>query len=170
MRHVHSLGFDDLEAKKLLSKAVVPAPHTTPMVAATPIELNGTLAVDNNGASQTQSADGGTVTMTPVTGRLATLGKVRGVWSETTGPYGDIEGLDVLRLRGPKGMIVLEFNNASPGAVHKAAHGAVYYTETQVVGASSGGYAGSTETGSIELFPNSGRSEIASFVLHTRGS
>jgi hypothetical protein len=170
MRHVHSLGFDDLEARKLLSKAAIAGPHTTPAVIATPIELNGSLAIDNNAASQTTNADGGTTTMTPVTGRLDTLGKVHGVWSETIDPYGDIEGLDALRLRGPKGMIVLEFNNASPGPAHKAAHGAVYYTETQVIGASSGGYAGSTETGSIELYPNSGRSEITNFVLHTRGS
>ena len=133
--------------------------------------LNGTLTVDNNAATTTENADSSTTTVTPVTGRVATLGKVHGVWSETTDPYGDIGPRPCRRLRNATGAVVVAFNNASPGPEHKAAHGNIYFMETQAVGASSGGYSGSTETGSIELFPNSGRSEVVdSLVLHTKGS
>ena len=170
MRHARALRFESLEAKCLLSKASVALTHVATAAVETPIVLDGTLALDNNAATSTQNVDGGSTTTTPVTGRLATLGKVHGVWNETVDAYGDVTGLDALRLRNAKGTIVVEFNNADPGTAHHAAHGAVYYQESQRIGAIAGAYSDSTESGSIELFPNSGRSAIVSIVLHTRAS
>ena len=170
MRQVHSLRFDTLEAKMLLSKASVPAVHTTPAVIAGPITLDGMLAVDNNQAVQTTNPDGSTTTTTPVAGKLGTLGRVRGVWNETVDEFGDVEGTDAVRLRLPKGMVVVEFDNADPGPAVRAGHGVVYDVESQRIGAASGAYAHSTENGSIDLYPNSGRSEIVELGLHTKAT
>jgi hypothetical protein len=168
MRHVHSLHFDTLEAKQLLSKGTVPVLHATPVAVTGPLLLSGTLAVDNNAASQTTNPDGSTTTTTPVAGKLGTIGRVRGVWNETTDQFGDVEGLDALRLRLPKGKVVLEFNNESPGPAQRAGHGVIYDEEAQRLGAAAGAYIGSTETGSIDLYPNSGRSEIVTLALHSK--
>ena len=170
MRHVHSLRFDSLEAKQLLSKAPIEVAHPAPTVVAGPIVLSGTLAVDNNAATQTTNPDGSTTTTTPVVGRLGTMGKVRGVWNETTDQFGDVDGLDALRLRLPKGTVVVVFNNEDPGPAVRAGHGVVYDVESQRIGAGAGAYVGSSETGSIDLYPNSGRSEIVTLALHTKAT
>jgi hypothetical protein len=168
MLHLQSLRLENLEARRLLSKASVAVAHPAAAAVGTSLVLDGKLAVDSNAAIATQNSDGSSTTATPVTGRLGTLGKVHGVWNETVDQFGDVEGLDALRLRDAKGTIVLEFNNQSPGRAHPAGHGAVYYEEAQRIGASAGGYSGSSESGSIEIFPNSGRSAIVSMVLHTK--
>ena len=154
MRHVHPLQFDDLEAKQLLSKASIAVPHTKPAVTAAPIVLNGTLTVDNNAATTTENADSSTTTVTPVTGRVATLGKVHGVWSETTDPYGDIEGLDAEAAQRDGGCRRrLQQRLAWTGTQGWPQHTSLPWR--QAAWKPSGGYSGSTETGSIELFPNS---------------
>jgi hypothetical protein len=170
MRHARSLRFELLESKLLLSKSTVARAHTAPAAVGTPLMLDGTLAVDNSAAIETPTSDGGSSTTTPVTGRVGTLGKVHGVWNETVDAYGDVTGLDALRLRNATGTIVIEFDNQDAGTVHRATHGTVYYQESQRIGATAGGYSGSTESGSIELYLNSGRSNIDSLVLHTRAS
>jgi hypothetical protein len=170
MRHVHSLRLENLEARRLLSKGTVAVARTAPAEVGTPLVLDGKLAVDSNAAFETQNSDGSLTTTTPVTGRLGILGKIHGVWNETVDQFGDVEGLDALRLRGANGTIVLEFNNQSPGRAHPAGHGTVYYEEAQRIGASAGGYAGSSESGSLEIIPNTGRSAIVSMVLHTKSA
>ncbi len=76
----HAFSFDALEDRTLMTAAHrVARPHTTPMIAGTPLVLNGTLAVDNSLSSSIDNPDGSTTTSTPLAGNLSSLGKVEGV-------------------------------------------------------------------------------------------
>ena len=78
MKHVHSLRFETLEARQLLSRAHVHAAvaHAA-RPAATPVVLNGTLNVDNNpnATTTTTNEDGSMTTSVPVAGQLGALGR-----------------------------------------------------------------------------------------------
>jgi hypothetical protein len=170
MSHVRALGFDALEDRKLLSRSHVAAPHTTPMVVATPVVLDGTLAVDNSAAASTSNPDGSTTTSTPVAGRLGALGKVRGVWNQTVDEFGDLDGPNVLRLAVPKGSLIVTFNTLTAIKAHPTGHGDFYYPRAQQVLEGTGAYAGAVETGMIDLTTNHSKSEITSLVLSTANS
>jgi hypothetical protein len=165
MSHVRALGFDALEARKLLTAAHIAAPHTTPMIVATPVVLNGTLTVDNNQVDSTTNADGSSTSSTPVAGRLGALGKVRGVWNTNLDEFGDPTGTDVLRLHAAKGSLIITFNTVNTVKPHPAAHGAVYYPRAQVLYSGTGAYSGATESGMIDLTTNHGRNQIVSLTL-----
>jgi hypothetical protein len=167
MSHVRALGFDALETRKLLTRSHVLTPHTTPMTVATPVVLDGTLAVDNSEANSITNPDGSTTTSTPVAGRLGALGKVRGLWNQTVDEFGDIDGPNVLRLAVPKGALIVTFSTVTAVKAHPAAHGAVYYPRAQQVFTGTGAYTGATESGMIDLTTNHSRSEIVSLVLTT---
>ena len=102
------------------------------MLVGAPIALDGTLTVDNKGASSTTERGRGSTTSTPVAGSiLRSLGEVHGVWNQTVDSFGDYEGPDTIVLRNSKGAIAIEFNNGKPGIVHKVGKGAVADQLTQ---------------------------------------
>jgi hypothetical protein len=169
VRRGRSFRFEFLEARMLLSTAHVARAHAAP-AAVTPLVLDGTLAIDNNAAQSITNPDESTTTSTPVAGRFGTLGVLRGVWNETVDEYGDSEGMDVLRLAGAKGTIIVEFDTADASAAHPAGHGVVYYQEPQRVYSGTGAYARVSEVGTIDVYTNSGQSEVESLTLHTRNS
>jgi len=172
MPHVHSLRFDALETRPLLSKAHAIVPHTTPMEVASPLVLDGNLSVNNSPAValSTANADGGSTTSLPVSGRLGTLGTVRGFWSETTDSMGDIEGLDTLRLRASKGMFIIAFNNETTGQPHHGPHGSVSYQQAQVFYQGTGAYAHASERGTLDLTTNPAKTEVVSISLESKTS
>ena len=167
MSHVRTLGFDALEGRRLLSAARAIAPHTMPMIAAAPVVLDGTLTVDNQGATSSNNADGSSTSSTPVAGHLAALGKVRGVWNESQDAFGDSTGVDVLRLHNSKGSIIITFNTLNTVKAEPAAHGALYYSRAQKLYSGTGAYAGATESGMINLTTNHGRNQIVSLTIES---
>jgi hypothetical protein len=169
MKHVHSLRFETLEARQLLSTAHVAVAHAARARAA-PIVLNGTLAVDNNpdASSTTMNADGSMTTSVPVAGQLGTLGQVHGVWNETVDAYGDYEGPDTILLRDSKGTFAVAFNNENSKPARAKSRGAISYEHSQVVLGGAGAYAGTSESGSIEMTTNPARTQVVSLTLQTR--
>ena len=81
MKHVHSLRFESLEARQLLSRDrhVHAAVAHALRPAATPVVLNGTLTVDNNpnATTTTTNEDGSMTTSVPVAGQLGAWGGPR---------------------------------------------------------------------------------------------
>jgi hypothetical protein len=174
MKHVHSLRFETLEGRQLLSTAHVAAAHAAHAaraVAAPPV-LNGTLTMDNNpdAISTTTNADGSTTTSVPVAGQLGTLGKVRGIWNETVDEFGDYEEPDELILRDSKGALGVAFNDQNSQPVHAKARGAISYEHSQRVLGGSGAYARATESGSIEVTTNAARTQVVSLTLQTQNT
>ncbi len=170
MRHVHSLGFDALETRDLLSKTHVAAAHATPAAAPVPLVLSGTLSVDNNGATATMNADGSSTTVIPVAGRFGALGEVRGVWDNSVDPYGNYMGPDTLYLHDAKGGFILTFNDLNTAGRHPLGNGAVDFVHTQRLYKGSGGYAGASESGTIQLDTNKAKSLIVSLTLASQNS
>jgi len=163
LREVHSLRFEALEARQLLSNTYVAVAYAA-RAAGPALELNGTLTVDNNpGASSTISnGQGLTTTSVPVAGQLGTLGYVHGIWDQTVGAHGNFAAPDELILRGRKGSFVVAF---SPPA-HAKARRVVSYERPQVVLGGTGGYARASERGSIEVTSNAARTQVVSLTLH----
>jgi hypothetical protein len=170
MSRVHSLRFDSLETRTLLSKAHPAMHHAAPAVAAAPLVLDGKLTVDANAVSTTMNEDGSTTTSLPVAGRLGSLGVVHGVWNESVDEYGDYIGPDTLRLHTSNGAFVLTFNDQNSGPAHASGHGTVYYEHLQRVYAGTGAYAGDSESGSIKLFTNPSRTSVVSIELSTQST
>ena len=167
MRHVHSIRFEPLEARKLLSAAKVAAAHPAP---AGPVALVGTLSVDARDATATMNPDGSTTTSMAVAGQLDALGKVRGVWNEKTDAFGDVLAPDVLRLRDPKGTIVVTFNNQTPGAAHKLGRNVIFHPHAQRIFSGTGAYAGATETGTVQIVSNATETVVKSLVLNSKAT
>jgi len=167
MRHVRSLFFESLEARKLLSKAHVSIAHAKPAVVATPIVLSGTLTVDNKATTTTMNPDSSMTTSIPVSGQLSTLGQVRGTWDETSDQYGDYEGPDTIQLRSSKGTIVIAFSNASHVPVSDTGRGSVSYQHPQLLEGGTRAYSRATESGSIVLTTNAARTSIENMMLTT---
>ncbi len=170
MKRDHSLGFDALENRQLLSRGHVHAAvaHVA-RPPANPITLNGTLTVDSNPSqtTSTQNADGSTTTSVPVAGQLPGIGYVHGLWNETVDSFGGYQGPDTLTLRTTKGILVVAFNNDNTSAGKVKAHGPVSYEHLQIVEGGAGVYARATETGTIELTTNAARTDVATITLHT---
>jgi hypothetical protein len=167
MIHVHSPGFEALEARKLLSKIHAAVAHAAPGTAG-PIVLSGTLSVDNKGAATTMNADGSSTNVVPVSGQVSPLGAVHGVWNNSVDPFGNYMGPDTLYLHSGKGGVLLTFQDANSGGGHAQGHGAVSYTHTQRLYRGSGACAGASESGTIELTTNKARSLIVSMTLESQ--
>ncbi len=173
MKHVHSLRFEALEARQLLSRAHVHvAVAHVARPAATPVVLNGTLTVDNNpsATTTTQNEDGSMTASVPVAGQLGALGQVHGIWNETVDSFGDYEGPDTLTLHDSNGALVVAFNDASSKPADVKVRGAVSYEHPQMVYGGTGAYARVSESGTIELTTNAARTEIVSLTLHTQNT
>ena len=166
MNRVHSLDFDSLEGRELLSRAHALVAHAARAHAATgaPLVLNGTLNVNMHAATSLTNLDGGTTISAPVSGTLAGLGQVRGVWYEGTDQFGDYAGPDTITLRGSQGGFTIAFSNASSGPAHRNGH-RVYYQHAQHVVSGSGAYARAAESGSIDLNENPAHTSVASITL-----
>ena len=95
MTHVHSLRFETLEMRQLLSM-ILCRPARMPRGGAPRLVLNGTLTRDNNPdtSSTIRNAEGSMTTSLPVAGQLGTLGHVHGIWEETVDAHGDYEAPD----------------------------------------------------------------------------
>jgi hypothetical protein len=171
MKRVHSLRFETLEGRQMLS-TVHPAIAHHARAAGISLVLNGTLMVDNNPNAmlQTSNIDGSTTTSIPISGQLGTVGKVRGVWEETADQFGDYEGPDTLILHDAKGSFGVTFNNQNARPMQAKAHGAVTYQHAQTVPGGNGAYARATESGTIELTTNAARSKVVSLTLQTNGT
>jgi hypothetical protein len=167
MSHVHSLRFDALESRELLTKAHHAVAHGAPAVATAPLVLDGTLIVDNKAATTTMNADGSLTTTVPVAGRLGALGEVHGLWHESVDAYGDYTGPDTLQLRAPKGTFLVTFNNQNSPRAHQPAHSAASYEHPQRVYSGTGAYTKASESGSIDLTTNAARTRIDSLTLDT---
>ena len=170
MSRVHSLRFDVLESRKLLAAAHAVAAHAKPAKVAVPVMLSGTLTVDNKAATSIENDDGTSTVSIPVAGQLGALGEVRGVWNETVDEFGDVSGLDVLRLRNAQGTILVGFDNEAPGKPRPAAHRTVFVEDAQRIYSGTGAYAQATEAGSIEILSNTARTVVENLTLHTRGT
>ena len=167
MNRVHSLDFDSLEGRELLSRAHGLAAHSRrahAAPAAAPLVLDGTLTVDMHAATSLTNLDGGTTISAPVSGTLAGPGELSGVWYESTDQFGEFAGPDTITLRGPRGGFTIAFSNASPGPAHRSGH-RVYYRHPQHIVSSSGAYAGAAERGWIDLNENPGHTSVASITL-----
>ncbi len=165
MRHLRALGFDALEARKLLTASHAAKHHTVPMIPATPIDLDGTLAVDNNAMTSTTNPDGSSTSSTPVVGRLGTLGKVRGVWNQGLDAFGDPTGVNALRLGTSKGSVIIVFDTVNAVKPLPAPHDAIYDARAQELYTGTGAYAGAVESGMIDMTTNSGRNQFVSLTL-----
>jgi hypothetical protein len=169
MNHVRILHFDPLEARELLSRAHAAVAHAArahaaPAVAAAPLVLDGTLTVNNRAATSTTNLDGGYTTSVPISGQLAGLGEVRGVWYESTDSLGNYLGPDTITLRGTQGGFTIAFSNASCGPAHRNGH-TVYYQHAQHAVSGSGAYAGAAESGTIDLNENPAHTSVVSLTL-----
>jgi hypothetical protein len=169
MKFAHSLRFEALEARLLLSRGHHIAVAHAARPPATRVVINGTLNVDNNAnaTSTTTNEDGSMTTSVPIAGQLGALGQVHGIWNETVDSFGDYQGPDTLSLHGSKGALVVVFNNANGTAANKKERGAVSYEHPQMVYAGDGAYARASESGTIELTTNAARTKIVSITLHT---
>ena len=169
MTHAHSPHFDALEARELLTGSVAAHVHPAPAVAA-PLVLDGTLTVNNRAAMSVTNMDGSSTTSVPVSGSLAGLGKVRGVWYESVDPYGIYQGPDTIRLRAARGTFTVAFSNQSPGPAHRSGAHTVYYQHNQRVQGGTGAYARARESGTLDLNMNAAHSAVASLTLTSEGA
>jgi hypothetical protein len=174
MKRVHSLRFETLEGRLMLSTAhpaVAHAAHVS-RAAAVSLVLNGSLTVDNNpdAATSTTNVDGSTTTSLPVSGELSGLGRVRGIWNETLDEFGDYEGPDSLILRDAKGAFGVAFNNQNSTPANAKTHGAITFDHSQKVLGGTGAYARASESGSIEVTTNAAQTEVVSLTLQTRST
>jgi hypothetical protein len=167
MRHVRSLGFEAMEARKLLTAAHHAVTHAAQVAASVPLELDGTLTVDTKAASTTMNTDESMTTSTPVAGVFSGLGQVRGVWNTSVDSQGNYDGPDTLRLHDPKGAFVVIFNDGNPGRAHRIPHGAEYNPLFQKIYGGTGAYARASESGTIQLSTNAALKAIESMTLTT---
>jgi hypothetical protein len=170
MKHAHSLRFETLEARQLLSRGHhVAVPHAA-RPTAPPVVLNGTLNVDDKPSATTTitNEDGSMTTSVPVAGQLGALGQVHGIWNETVDSFGDYEGPDTLTLHAPQGTVAVAFNNEGSPRVSSKVRGAISYEHPQMVYSGTGAYVRTSESGTIELTTNAARTEIVSMTLHTQ--
>src|SRR5262249_11489307 len=121
-------------------------------------------------ASTATNDDGSLTTSTPVTGVLGALGKVRGVWNESTDAYGEYSGPDTLQLRNSQGAIVVTFSTANLGKAHRTAQGAVFKPLPQRVVAGSGAYARATESGTIQMGTDPSHKAVETMTLASRNT
>jgi hypothetical protein len=168
MKYAHSLRFEALEARQLLSRGHHVTVAHVARPPATPVVLDGTLNVDNNAnaTSSTTNVDGSMTTSVPVAGQLGAMGQVHGIWNETVDSFGDYEGPDTLTLHAAKGAVVVVFNNQNGSAANVKSRGPVIYEHPQMVYGGNGAYARTSESGTIELTSNAARTRIVSMTLH----
>ncbi len=169
MTRSRSLQFEPLEVRKLLSRAHLAVANGTVADFATPVNLDGGLAVVNRAAVVIPNNDGSTTSETPVSGMLGSLGKVRGIWFETVNSLVHYQGPDTIRLRNSKGTMVLAFNDLNSLRVSSPVQN-TSYTYFQMGYGGSGAYAKVSESGSLEVVLNPAKTAVTSMVLQSQSS
>jgi hypothetical protein len=175
MRRAHSLRFEILESRALLSgahaaRAHAARAHARPAAVGAPLVLDGTLTAANHAASTNMDMGGGYTTSVPVSGQLSGLGQVHGVWSESTDAYGHYQGPDTVTLHGSQGSFTIAFSNANPGPAHRTGPHSVYYRHAQRLSSGSGTYARAKESGTIDLNMNAAHTTVESLTLTSKGA
>jgi hypothetical protein len=170
MSRVHSLHFEALESRELLSTAHPAAAHaakahTKAAVATVPLVLNGTINVNNGEALSDENMDGGYTTTVPVSGQLGALGQVTGMWYESSDEYGDYLGPDTITLHTSQGAFTIAFNNGSSGPAHRTGPHSVYYQHKLQIEGGTGAYSGDTGSGTIDLNMNAAHTLVQSITL-----
>ena len=166
MRHARSLGFDALEARKLLTAAHAVARRAAAhAVARTPVAVSGTLAVDLKGETSVMNQDSGSTVSVPVSGQLGALGEVRGYWNETVDQFGEDEGPGTLLVRNAEGSLLIVLNNNVEARPHKDADGTISYDYSQRLYSGSGAYAHATESGWVVTTTNAAKTQVQSLTL-----
>lgn len=170
MSRRRTLLFDPLETRELLSRMHHPMAHLhrgRPAAAMVrkPLSLSGTLTVENQATATNSNQLGGTSTAIPIRGQLAGIGPVHGVWLENSDSMGNYVGPDTITIRAPHGAFTIAFSNASSGPAHRIGK-MVYYQHVQHVISSSGVFAHSTETGSINLNLSPSQANVDSLTLN----
>jgi hypothetical protein len=172
MSQVHFLQFEALETRELLSSAHHAAhaagTHSRPTVAMVPLVIDGSVAVNNNAAVSDENLDGGTTTSIPLTGQLGALGKVTGVWYESTDEYGDYLGPDTITFHDAQGSFTVAFNNGTSGPAHRTGPHSVYFEHPLEIKGGSVAYAGDTGSGTIDLNMNAAHTEVASITINAQ--
>jgi hypothetical protein len=175
MSRVHSLHFESLESRELLSTAHPAAAHTAAAhtakahvkaaVAKVPLVLNGTVNVNNGEALSDENLDGGYTTTVPVSGQLGELGQVTGIWYESSDSMGDYLGPDTITLHTSQGAFTIAFNNGSSGPAHRTGPHSVYYQHKLQIEGGTGAYSGDTGSGTIDLNMNAAHTLVQSITL-----
>jgi hypothetical protein len=169
MSRVHSLLFDALEDRELLSTTHHAAKaHAKPATASAPPMLNGTLTVNNSQELQSEDIEGGMTISVPVTGQLGALGQVSGDWYESSGSTAGYVGPDTITLHGGNGAISLAFNDGTSGPPHRVGPHSVYYQHPLRIVGGTGTYAGYTGSGTIDLNMNAAHTEVESITLNAQ--
>jgi hypothetical protein len=173
MSRVHTLRFEALEARELLSTAHPAAahaakPHAKAAVATVPLVLNGTVNVNNGEALSEENLDGGYTTAVPVSGQLGALGQVTGMWYESSDENGDYLGPDTITLHDTQGAFTIAFNNGSSGPAHRTGPHSVYYQHKVQIEGGTGAYSGDTGSGTIDLNMNRAHTEVESITLNSQ--
>jgi hypothetical protein len=168
MSRVHSLHFEALETRELLSTAHPAKVHAKAAVATVPLVLNGTVNVNNGEALSDENMDGGYTTTVPVSGQLGALGQVTGMWYESSDEYGDYLGPDTITFHDSQGAFTIAFNNGSSGPAHRTGPHSVYYQHKLQIEGGTGAYSGDTGSGTIDLNMNAAHTEVQSLTLNAQ--
>jgi hypothetical protein len=170
MRHVRSLGFDDLEARKLLTKVhhatltadAVPSASTAEISA--PITFQGTLNIANKSSSIITDDLGDQMTVVPVSGDIDGIGAVKGTWDESADAAEQYLGPDSIQLHNSKGSFVLGFNATELGQSEQSAQGTVVYPGANLqVNNGTGAYANLKGSGFVQELTNAKETVIEGF-------
>lgn len=169
MNRVRTPHLEPLEGRRLLSGAHARVAHAHvhahPAVTAAPLVFSGTLAVNTHASTSQSNQNGGLTTVAPVSGQLAGLGHVHGVWFESSDQFGNYMGPDTITLHTAQGGFTIAFSNASSGPAHRSGH-TVYYQHAQHSVSSSGAFAKASETGAINLNENASHTQVVSLTLN----
>jgi hypothetical protein len=165
MKDVRSLGFDTLEARKLLTKLHHGDVNHPAAEVTTPIALDGILNLDENAATGSGNSSGGTTMSTPVAGELAGLGKFHGTWKTSEDSTGGYIGPDTLRITNGKGSLLIEFNQITPAPAYPTPTGGYYYQDPERLAKGTGVFAGNSEHGTIKLYTTASRAVVVALGL-----
>jgi hypothetical protein len=164
MPRVHSLDFETLESRRLLSTTHVAMAHAA-RGAAPALVLNGTVTVDTNpnASSTIKNGEGEITTSFPVAGQLGKLGPIHGFLDVTVDAHGHYAAPDELIIRDSKGSFIVAFTPPE----HPTA-GVVSYERPQVLLGGTGAYATAAERGTIGVTTNAAQTEVVSLTVLTR--
>jgi hypothetical protein len=178
MRHVRSLGFDDLESRKLMTKVHPAAAHIDPFppASSTPptaaevaapqtLTLQGTLTANTKAARIITDDFGDQTTATPVSGVLAGIGLVHGTWDESADEAQQYLGPDSIQLHNSKGSFVIGFDATSLGQSVQTSQGTVYPGAGLQLDNGTGIYANATASGYVQEVTNARQTVIEGLTL-----
>jgi hypothetical protein len=172
MRHARSLGFDALEARKLLTKVHHPAlsanavPASSTAEISAPITFQGTLNIANKSSSIVTDDLGNQTTVVPVSGYIDGIGAVKGTWDESADSAEQYLGPDSIQLHNSKGSFVLGFYATQLGQSEQNPQGTILYPGANVqVDDGTGAYANIKGSGFVQEMTNAKETVIEGLSL-----